>query len=156
MPRKLSDKRALGCDNLRVKQEVRSIVRARKLGVPTPVLYLVEHEASAIYMEMVQGCSVKAALHKGKLSEQGDDPQPYKLACVLLPIACIVNVYQICWSIMGLHALISGPVACKPFGRPSKSRAHTLVAGVQNDTPCSGKLGEWWQSCMTVAWFMET
>lgn len=55
-----------------VWQEVRSIVKARKLGVPTPVLYFVEHEASAIYMEFVQGCSVKAALHEGKLIEQGD------------------------------------------------------------------------------------
>lgn len=55
-----------------VLQEVRSIVRARKLGVPTPVLYFVEHEASAIYMELIQGCSVKAALHEGKLTEQGD------------------------------------------------------------------------------------
>jgi tRNA A-37 threonylcarbamoyl transferase component Bud32 len=49
-------------------------VRARKLGVPTPVLYFVEHEASTIYMELVQGCSVKAALLEGKLSDQG---RPY-------------------------------------------------------------------------------
>lgn len=54
----------------RLKQEVRSIVKARKLGVPTPVLYFVEHEASAIYMELIQGCSVKAALHEGKLTEE--------------------------------------------------------------------------------------
>ena len=49
-------------------------MRARKLGVPTPVLYFVEHEASTIYMELVQGCSVKAALLEGKLSDQG---RPY-------------------------------------------------------------------------------
>lgn len=50
-------------------------MRARKLGVSTPVLYFVEHEASTIYMELVQGCSVKAALLEGKLlSDQG---RPY-------------------------------------------------------------------------------
>ncbi|EIE22357.1 kinase-like protein [Coccomyxa subellipsoidea C-169] len=60
----------LTLSHLHALQEVRSILRARKLGVPTPVLYFVEHEASAIYMELVQGCSVKAALLEGKLSEE--------------------------------------------------------------------------------------
>ena len=52
-------------------QEVRSIVRARKLGVPTPVLYYVEHETNSIYMEKVEGMSVKAALQSRHLDEQG-------------------------------------------------------------------------------------
>jgi tRNA A-37 threonylcarbamoyl transferase component Bud32 len=47
------------------------MLRARKQGVPTPVVYFVEHQASAVYMELIQGCSVKAALHAGKLSDAG-------------------------------------------------------------------------------------
>ena len=47
------------------------MLRARKQGVPTPVVYLVEHQASAVYMELIQGCTVKAALHGGKLSDTG-------------------------------------------------------------------------------------
>ncbi len=61
-------------DMLDCDQEVRSILRARKLGVPTPVLYLVEHEASSVYMERVEGCSVKAALHEGALTADGTLP----------------------------------------------------------------------------------
>ncbi|CAK0780705.1 hypothetical protein CVIRNUC_005146 [Coccomyxa viridis] len=55
----------------RLKQEVRSILRARKLGVPTPVLYYVEHDAASIYMEKVQGVSVKEALQGKQLDQQG-------------------------------------------------------------------------------------
>ena len=47
-------------------------MRARKLGVPTPVLYYVEHETSSIYMEKVEGMSVKAALQAWSLDEQGE------------------------------------------------------------------------------------
>lgn len=46
-------------------------MRARKLGVPTPVLYYVEHETNSIYMEKLEGVSVKAALHSRSLDEQG-------------------------------------------------------------------------------------
>ena len=53
-------------------QEVRSILRARKLGVPTPVLYYVEHETNCIYMEKVEGVSLKAALQNKQLDEQGE------------------------------------------------------------------------------------
>lgn len=62
-----------GCTmaHLLCTQEVRSILRARKLGVTTPVLYYVEHAASSIYMEKVQGVSVKAALQSKQLDEQG-------------------------------------------------------------------------------------
>ncbi|KAK9811170.1 hypothetical protein WJX73_007976 [Symbiochloris irregularis] len=49
----------------RLKQEVRSLLKARKLGIPTPVLYDVELEASTIYMERIAGCSVKELLKKG-------------------------------------------------------------------------------------------
>ena len=35
-------------------QEVRSILRARKNGVLTPVIYNVEHEAATIYMERIE------------------------------------------------------------------------------------------------------
>lgn len=43
----------------RLKAEVRCMVRARKLGVVTPVPYHVEMQAASIYMEFVKGSSVK-------------------------------------------------------------------------------------------------
>lgn len=54
------------------RQEVRSILKARKLGVATPVLYFVEHEASSVYMERVQGGSLKEALHDSALTGEGE------------------------------------------------------------------------------------
>ena len=47
------------------------MLKARKLGCLAPVIYHVEHEAAAIYMEEVQGRSVKAAISSGDLSEEG-------------------------------------------------------------------------------------
>lgn len=43
----------------RLKSEVRCMARARKLGVCTPVPYYTEVQAASIYMERVEGCSVK-------------------------------------------------------------------------------------------------
>ncbi len=55
-------------------------MRARKLGVPTPVLYYVEQETNSIYMEKVEGMSVKAALQSRALDEQGL-PRPHRSQC---------------------------------------------------------------------------
>lgn len=44
------------------------MVRARRMGLRTPVVYLVEHEAHTIYMEHIAGSSVKALLRAGELS----------------------------------------------------------------------------------------
>jgi tRNA A-37 threonylcarbamoyl transferase component Bud32 len=52
-------------------QEVRSTLKARKLGVRTPVVYYVEHEASTIYMEKVLGTSLKDLLLQSQLSAEG-------------------------------------------------------------------------------------
>lgn len=43
----------------RLKSEVRSMIKARKLGVAVPLPFYVEHTAGAIYMEHVQGQSLK-------------------------------------------------------------------------------------------------
>lgn len=55
----------------RLKQEVRSMAKARKLGLRTPCLYHVEMQSSSIYMERIQGRSVKQVLHDNALSPQG-------------------------------------------------------------------------------------
>ena len=47
------------------------MLKARKLGCLAPVIYHVEHEAATIYMEAVQGRSVKAAIASGDLSDDG-------------------------------------------------------------------------------------
>ena len=47
----------------RLRQEVRSMLRSRKLGVPTPAVYNVDADTSTIYMELVNGQSLKAALN---------------------------------------------------------------------------------------------
>ena len=48
------------------------MLRARKSGVLTPVIYSVEHEAATIYMERIAGASVRDLLLSGKLSLNGD------------------------------------------------------------------------------------
>ncbi len=45
------------------------MVKARKLGVVTPLVYYVESEASSIYMERVAGRSVKEVLLAGGLDD---------------------------------------------------------------------------------------
>lgn len=52
----------------RLKQEVRGMVRARKMGALTPVLYAVDLLDATISMEKVAGSTVKALLHSGSLA----------------------------------------------------------------------------------------
>ena len=52
-------------------QEARSVLRARKAGVPTPTLYYVELDSSSIYMERVQGRSIRHLLADGLLDDSG-------------------------------------------------------------------------------------
>lgn len=51
----------------RLKQEARSLLRARKAGIPAPALYFVEPEAGCLYMERVQGRSLRHLLQAGAL-----------------------------------------------------------------------------------------
>lgn len=51
----------------RLKGEVRSLIKARKLGVRTPTLFHVDTETSSIYMERIEGHSVKALLRGDSL-----------------------------------------------------------------------------------------
>jgi TP53 regulating kinase-like protein len=59
----------------RLRAEARAMARARKLGVPSPALYQVELPAATIYMERVDGHSVKALLSGGALAlpDVGED-----------------------------------------------------------------------------------
>lgn len=43
----------------RLKAEVRCMIRARKLGIFTPVPYFTEVQAASIYMERIDGVAVK-------------------------------------------------------------------------------------------------
>lgn len=56
-------------------QEVRSIARARKLGVLTPAVYSVELEARSILMERVHGSSVKDCINNGLMDDAGGPQQ---------------------------------------------------------------------------------
>lgn len=49
----------------RLRQEARAMLRARKLGVPAPVLYSVDTATASLYMERVPGHSLKTLLHGG-------------------------------------------------------------------------------------------
>lgn len=53
----------------RLRQEVRSMLRARKLAVPAPVVYHVDQDTSSIYMERVPGHSLKTVLQSPDLNE---------------------------------------------------------------------------------------
>jgi hypothetical protein len=52
-------------------QEARSVLRARKAGVPAPALYSVEQESASIYMERVEGRSIRHLLADGALDDAG-------------------------------------------------------------------------------------
>ncbi len=53
------------------RQEVRAILKARKLGILTPAVYFAEPEASCIYMEKLDGRMLKEVLVSGGLSSTG-------------------------------------------------------------------------------------
>ena len=53
-------------------QEVRSMLRARKSGVLTPCIFYVEHEAATIYMERIEGQTVRDVLLSGTLTQAGN------------------------------------------------------------------------------------
>jgi len=54
---------------LRFKQEVRAILKARKLGILTPAVYFAEAESSTIYMERLDAKMVKDLLLPGALPQ---------------------------------------------------------------------------------------
>lgn len=53
----------------RLKQEARGIFKARKLGVLTPVLYHVDLSTSKVFMERIEGQTLKHLLHSKSLAE---------------------------------------------------------------------------------------
>ena len=53
----------------RLTMETRSLMRARKLGVVTPTIYYVDTQQSAIYMEHVEGKSLKEHIRAGMSEE---------------------------------------------------------------------------------------
>lgn len=69
------------------------MLRARKLGVLTPCLLCVEHEASTIYFERVDGMSVKQALSSSALQPAGasalvTSPCAKLCKCLLMSVLC--------------------------------------------------------------------
>lgn len=54
----------------RIKQEARCMLRARKHGILTPVLYLVDNHSSCLYMEKVLGKTARDILGEDVLSEE--------------------------------------------------------------------------------------
>lgn len=58
----------------RLKQEARGLIRSRKLGVLTPVLYYVDYNSNSLFLEKIEGRSVKEMLSDGAVGlEQRED-----------------------------------------------------------------------------------
>ena len=57
-------------------QEVRSMLRARKTGVLTPCIFFVENDAATIFMERIEGQSVRDVLLSGNLAPAGMAASP--------------------------------------------------------------------------------
>ena len=55
-------------------QEVRGLQKAHKVGVSVPGLYFVEIPAGCLYLERVQGSSLKDALLGKQMPEAGTEP----------------------------------------------------------------------------------
>ncbi|KAK3255403.1 hypothetical protein CYMTET_35414 [Cymbomonas tetramitiformis] len=54
----------------RFTSEARSLLKARKLGIHVPAIYFTDAQNFCIYMEKIQGQSVKAALFNGDLTPE--------------------------------------------------------------------------------------
>eukprot|EP00210_Caulerpa_lentillifera_P009270 g8835.t1 len=54
----------------RLKQESRGLIRCRKLGVLTPVLYFIDYHTSSIYLQKIKGTTVRDVLNNGLDSEK--------------------------------------------------------------------------------------
>ena len=54
----------------RLNMEARGMMRARKLGVITPTLYYVDTHQAAIYMERVDGASLKELIRAGAMTAE--------------------------------------------------------------------------------------
>ncbi|TPX30561.1 hypothetical protein SmJEL517_g05900 [Synchytrium microbalum] len=54
----------------RVVQEARSLVRCCKAGIDTPTLYLIDVPKSLLYMEYIDGQSVRDFIHQGGLQNE--------------------------------------------------------------------------------------
>jgi len=57
----------------RLVGETRALVRARRLGVPTPSLFYVDKRQNAIYMERVPGRPLKALIREGMSDEDMEE-----------------------------------------------------------------------------------
>jgi TP53 regulating kinase-like protein len=57
----------------RLGMETKGILRARKLGIKTPTVYLVDQQTSSILMEKVRGITVKDWIREGNYTEQDLD-----------------------------------------------------------------------------------
>lgn len=57
-------------------QEVRTILKARKLGILTPAIYYVEPESSTIYMEKLDAKMLKDLLIPDALTTKGESATP--------------------------------------------------------------------------------
>jgi TP53 regulating kinase-like protein len=57
------------------RQEARALLKARRLGVATPVVYNVDTTASCLYLEFVGGPSVKQHLRETTLAAAGARPR---------------------------------------------------------------------------------
>eukprot|EP01116_Phalansterium_solitarium_P021363 TRINITY_DN6613_c0_g1_i1.p1 TRINITY_DN6613_c0_g1~~TRINITY_DN6613_c0_g1_i1.p1 ORF type:complete len:226 (+),score=59.67 TRINITY_DN6613_c0_g1_i1:80-757(+) len=53
----------------RLKQEARCIARCSKAGIDTPTVYFLDLHAKRLYLEYIEGRTVKAAVHAGALSQ---------------------------------------------------------------------------------------
>ncbi|KAL3150614.1 hypothetical protein ABBQ32_000420 [Trebouxia sp. C0010 RCD-2024] len=67
----------------RLNQEVRSMLRARKTGVLTPCIFFVENDAATIFMERIDGQSVRDVLLSGNLTPADIDALLQKIGHLL-------------------------------------------------------------------------
>lgn len=54
----------------RLKQESRGLIRSRKLGVLAPVLYFVDYATNSLYLEKIEGKTIKKVLSEGDLNSE--------------------------------------------------------------------------------------
>ena len=134
------------------------MLRARKMGVPAPVVYYTELETSSIYMERVEGKSVKHVLQDGLLDAAGagllhaagavkhviQDGLLDAAGVGVLDAAGVGVLHAAGAGVLhaagvlprgGLHGTVGAARGCPVFIRPRAGMPTALMAGVQ------------WQAC---------
>lgn len=88
------------------------MLRARKSGVLTPCIFFVQSDAATIFMERIEGQSVRDVLLSGNLPPAGMPASPFLQPCPACAASILMNTKHCQGNSAGLGMLWSHCSAC--------------------------------------------